>query len=61
MRNVMGFMAGLPGYGNQIDGETLVDQEPHDTGIAASRRRDRCTSVKSLRPSSDAVVHQFPD
>jgi len=43
MRNVMGFMAGLSGYGNQVDGETLVDQEPHDTGIAASRRRDRCT------------------
>ena len=43
MCNVMGFMANPPGYGNQVDGETLVDQKSHDTAIAASRRRDRCT------------------
>lgn len=40
--NVMSFMAGLPGNGNQIDGEAFVDQKSHDIAIAASRRRDRC-------------------
>lgn len=42
MRDVAGFMAGLPGDGDQVDAEAFVDQKPHDTAMA-SRRRPRRT------------------
>ena len=43
MRDVSGFMAGLPGDGNQVDAEAFVDQKPHDTAMAPRRRRPRRT------------------
>jgi hypothetical protein len=41
MGDMVGFAAHPPGDGNEIDGETLVDQKSHDIAIAASRCRDR--------------------
>ena len=43
MRNVLGFMAGFPGDGDQVDAEALVDQKPHDTVMVSSFRRPRRT------------------
>jgi hypothetical protein len=43
MRDVLGFMAAFPGDSDQVDTEALVDQEPHDTAMASSFRRPRCT------------------
>jgi hypothetical protein len=43
MRDVPGFMAALPGDGHQVDAEAFVDQKPHDTAMASSRRRLRRT------------------
>ena len=43
MRDVAGFMAALPGDGDQVHAEAFVDQEPHDTAMASSRRRPRRT------------------
>jgi hypothetical protein len=43
MRDVPGFMAGFPGDGDQVDGEAFVDQKPHGTVMASSRRRPRRT------------------
>ena len=43
MRDVPGFMAALPGDGDQVDAEAFVDQEPHDTAMVSSRRRPRRT------------------
>ena len=39
MRDVPGFMAALPGDCDQVDAEAFVDQKPHDTAMASSRRR----------------------
>jgi hypothetical protein len=39
MRDVLGFMAGFSGYGDQIDAEAFVDQKPHDTAMVSSRWR----------------------
>jgi hypothetical protein len=43
MRNVLGFMARLPGGGDQVDAEAFVDQKPHDSAMVSIRRRARCT------------------
>jgi hypothetical protein len=43
MRDVLRFMAGFPGDGDQVDAEAFVDQEPHDTAMASSLRRPRRT------------------
>jgi hypothetical protein len=43
MSDVLGVMTRSPGDGNQVDAETFVDQKPHDTAMASTRRRDRCT------------------
>ena len=42
-RRVLGFMAGLPGYGNQVDAEAFIDQEPHDAAMVSRFRRPRRT------------------
>jgi len=42
MRDVLGVMTRSPGDGNQVDTETFVDQEPHDTAMVPTRRRARC-------------------
>ena len=42
MGDVLGVMTCLPGNGNQVDGETFVDQKPHDTVMVSMRRRARC-------------------
>jgi hypothetical protein len=39
MGNMLGFVSGLAGDRNQIDGQTLIDQKPHPTWIVASFRR----------------------
>jgi len=41
MRDVMSFMAGLPGDGDQVDAEAFVAQKPHDTATVSSLRRLR--------------------
>jgi hypothetical protein len=43
MRDVLSFMAALPGDGDQVDAEAFVDQKPHDTAIVSRRRRPRRT------------------
>ena len=43
MRDMLGFMAALPGDGDQVDAEAFVDQKPHDTAMVSSRRRPRRT------------------
>jgi len=43
MRDVLGFMAGFPGDGDQVNAEAFVDQKPHDTAMVSSRRRPRRT------------------
>jgi hypothetical protein len=43
--DVLGVMAGLPGDGNQVDGEAFVDQKPHDTAMVSSLRRPRCIAL----------------
>ena len=43
MRDMLRLMAGLPGDGDQVDGEAFVDQEPHDTAMVSSFRRARRT------------------
>jgi hypothetical protein len=43
MRDVLRFMAGFPGDGDQVDAETFVDQKPLDTAMESSRRRPRRT------------------
>jgi hypothetical protein len=42
-RDMLRFMAGLPGDGDQVDAEAFVDQKPHDTAMVSSRRRPRRT------------------
>ena len=39
MRDVLRFMAGFPGDGDQVDAEAFVDQKPHNTAMVSSRRR----------------------
>jgi hypothetical protein len=34
MRDVLSFMAGFPGDGDQVDAEAFVNQNPHDTAMA---------------------------
>jgi hypothetical protein len=41
MGHVLGFMAGYPGNGDQVDAEAFVDQKPHDTAMVSSLRRPR--------------------
>jgi hypothetical protein len=43
MRNVPGFMAGIPGDGDQVDAEAFIDQKSHDTAMVSSLRRPRRT------------------
>lgn len=38
MRDVPGVKACLPGDGNQVDAEALVDLKPHDNAMVSSRR-----------------------
>ena len=47
MRDVAGFMAGLPGDGNQVDREAFVDQKPHDAATVSSLRRAWRTGLRS--------------
>jgi hypothetical protein len=41
MGDVLRFMAGFRGYGDQVDAEAFIDQKPHDTAMASSLRRRR--------------------
>ena len=43
MGDVLRFMAGLPGDGDQVEAEAFVDQKSHDTAMASSFRRPRRT------------------
>jgi hypothetical protein len=57
MRDVLGFMAGSPGDGDQVDAEAFVDQKPHDTAMVSSRRRPWRTGYSlSEREREIAVV-----
>ena len=41
MGDTPGFMAALPGDGDQVDTEAFVDQEPLDTAMVSNRERPR--------------------
>ena len=46
-RDMVRFMAGLCGDGNQVDAEAFVDQKSHGAAIARSGRRARRTGGRS--------------
>jgi hypothetical protein len=43
MRDVLGFVTGFTGDGDQVDAQAFVDQKPHDTAMTSSFRRLRFT------------------
>jgi hypothetical protein len=59
MREVLGFIAGLPGDSDQVDADALVDQKPHDIAMASrwfQLLRRNMAGVYSLSNSTPSHV-----